>query len=110
MKFYLPFSTTYHREKSGRGDFGKKSYFLLISVSFCQIPSAGSGVGGVSQWISSRSSETVKEEHLGGSVVEHLPLAQVVIPRSGMESCIGLTAGSLPLPCSMCLPFSLCLS
>ena len=28
--------------------------------------------------------------HLGGSAVEHLPLAQDVIPRSGIESHIGL--------------------
>ena len=47
-------------------------------------------------------------EHLGGSMVEHLPLAQGVIPGPGIESHIGLPAGSLlvSLPVSA---FSLCL-
>ena len=54
--------------------------------------------------------------HLGGSVIEHLPSAQVVILESWIESRIGLPAWSLllplllPLPVSL-LPFpSLCLS
>ena len=43
--------------------------------------------------------------HLGGSAVEHLPLAQGMIPGSGIESHIGL----LQRACfSLCL--SLCLS
>ena len=40
--------------------------------------------------------------HLGGSMAEHLPLIQVMIPGSWDEYCI------LPLPTS--LPLSLCLS
>ena len=46
--------------------------------------------------------------HLGGSAVEHLPLAQGVIHSLRIESHIGLPAWSLPLPLSMSLPFSLC--
>ena len=46
--------------------------------------------------------------HLGGSVVEHLPLAQVIILGPGIESLIRLPAGSLLLPLPMCLP--LCVS
>ena len=42
--------------------------------------------------------------HLGGSVVEHLPSAQVVIVRSGIKSHTGLPMGSLLLPLLMCLP------
>ena len=49
-----------------------------------------------------------KEGHLGGSGVEHLPLAQGVIPGSRVESCIGIPAGSLLLPLSMSLPLSHC--
>ena len=45
--------------------------------------------------------------HLSGSVVEHLPLAQVMIP--GIESCIRLPMGSLLLPLPMSLPLSVCL-
>ena len=48
--------------------------------------------------------------HLGGLVVEHLPWAQGVIPGPGIESCIGLPAGSLLLPLSVCLSVSLSLS
>ena len=46
--------------------------------------------------------------HLGDSVVEHLTLAQGVIPGPGIESHIGLPTGSLllPLPASV----SLCVS
>ena len=44
--------------------------------------------------------------HLGGSVVEHLPLAQGVI----LGSCIGLPVGSLLLPLPMSLHLSLCIS
>ena len=47
---------------------------------------------------------------LGGSVVEHLPLAQVISRGPGMESRIGLPAGSLFLPLSMYLPLSVCFS
>ena len=39
--------------------------------------------------------------HLGGSVVERLPLAQGMIPDQGMESRIRLFTGSLLLP--LCL-------
>ena len=41
--------------------------------------------------------------HLGGSAVEHLPLAQ----SSEIESHVGLPAWSLLLPLSMSLPLSL---
>ena len=47
---------------------------------------------------------------LGGSVVEHLPLAQVVILGSSDRVCIRLPAGSLLLPLPVSLPLSLCLS
>ena len=47
---------------------------------------------------------------LGGSVVEHLPLAQIVILGSWIESHVGLCAGSLLLAPPVSLPFSLCLS
>ena len=43
--------------------------------------------------------EKQNKGHLGGSVVEYLPLAQVMLP-----------AGSLLLPLSVSLPLSLCLS
>ena len=55
-------------------------------------------------------SETFHEGHLGGSTVEHLPLAQGVIPASGIKFCIGLLAGSLLLSLPMCLPLSVWLS
>ena len=55
----------------------------------------------------------LKVGRLGGSVVEHLPSAQGVIPgfwdwipRSGIESRIRLPIGSLLLPLPMSLPFS----
>ena len=44
--------------------------------------------------------------HLGGSVFEHLPLAQGMIPGSGIESHIGLPAWSLLLPLPVSLPLS----
>ena len=44
--------------------------------------------------------------HLGGSVVEHLPLAQGVIPDPGIESHIRLPVKSLLLPLSVSLPHS----
>ena len=47
---------------------------------------------------------------LGGSAVEHLPLAQVVIPGSRIESHIGLPARTLLLPLPMSLPLTLYLS
>ena len=47
---------------------------------------------------------------LGGSAVERLPSAQGVIPGSGIESHIGLLAGSLPLPLPMPLPLCVCVS
>ena len=47
---------------------------------------------------------TEGSEHLGGSVIEHLPLAQVRI-----KSSIGLSTGSLLLPLPMSLPPSLSL-
>ena len=51
-----------------------------------------------------------ERERLGGSVVEPLPLAQVVIPGSWDESHIGFPAGSLLLPLPVSLPLSVCLS
>ena len=53
-----------------------------------------------------------KEEggHLGGSVVENLPLAQDVIPGPGIESCIRLPTGSLLPPLPVSLPPCVCLS
>ena len=55
------------------------------------------------------SSKVSGEERLDGSEVERLPLAQPVIPGSGMESRVGLLAGSLllPLPVSLHLSVSL---
>ena len=47
--------------------------------------------------------------HLGGSVVEHLPLAQVVIPGSWDWVCIRLPIGSLLLPLPKSLPLSVSL-
>ena len=49
--------------------------------------------------------------HLGGSAVEHLPLAQGVIPSPSIKYCIGLLAWSLllPLPGSLLLPLSVSL-
>ena len=44
---------------------------------------------------------------LGGSVIEHLPLAQGAIPGSqdpGIKSHVGLPAGSLFLPLPVSLP------
>ena len=49
-----------------------------------------------------------KQGCLGGSVVEHLPSAQGVIPRSWIKACIRLPAGSLLLPLPMSL--HLCVS
>ena len=48
-------------------------------------------------------------EHLGGSVVECLLLAQCMILSLGIESCIGLPVRSLPFPLPMfaSLPVSL---
>ena len=47
--------------------------------------------------------------HLGGSAVEHLPLAQGVILGPGTECCIGLPAGACFSLC-LCLCFFLCVS
>ena len=44
---------------------------------------------------------------LGGSVVEHLPLAQVMIPGFWDAVIIWLPAGSLLLPLPMSLPLSM---
>ena len=44
--------------------------------------------------------------HPGGSAVEHLPSAQGVTPGPGIESHIGLPAGSLLLPLPVSLPLS----
>ena len=44
--------------------------------------------------------------NLGGSVVEHLSSAQVMILGPGIESHIGLPTGSLLLPLPMSLPLS----
>ena len=49
------------------------------------------------------------EGHLGGSVVECLPSAQVVIPGPGIQFYIGLPAASLPLPLPISLPLFVCL-
>ena len=51
-----------------------------------------------------------REGHLGGSVVQHLPSAQVMILGPGMKSCIRLPGGSLLLPLPKSLPLSVCLS
>ena len=51
-----------------------------------------------------------KEERLGGSEVEHLLLAQIVIPGPVIKSHIRFPTGSLLLPLPMSLPLSLCLS
>ena len=48
--------------------------------------------------------------YLGGSVVEHLPSAQVMILGSGIKSFIGLPTGSLLPPLPMSLPLSLSVS
>ena len=56
------------------------------------------------------SKKTENLGQLGGSVIEHLPLAQGVILAPGIKSCIGLPAGSLLLPLPMSLPLSVCLS
>ena len=45
---------------------------------------------------------------LGGLAVERLPLAQVVILGSGIESSIRLLAGSLLLPLPRSLPLCVC--
>ena len=47
---------------------------------------------------------------LGGSAVEHLALAQGMIPGLGIKSHIGIPMRSLFLPQSMSLPLSVCLS
>ena len=44
--------------------------------------------------------------HLGGSGVEHLPLAQGVIPDLGIKSRIRLPTESLLLPLPVSLPHS----
>ena len=44
---------------------------------------------------------------LGGSVVECLPLAQVMVPESPDESHIGVPTGSPLLPLPVSLPMSL---
>ena len=56
--------------------------------------------------------KAVTRGRLGSSVVEHLPSAQDMIPRSGIESHIRLLAGSLlfPLPMPLPMPLFLCLS
>ena len=57
-----------------------------------------------------KKSQVKKKEnmgHLGGSVVGHLPSAQIVILGSRIESLIGLPTRSLLLPLPMPLPLSL---
>ena len=54
------------------------------------------------------SSKVVGQGHLGGSVVERVPLAQVVVPGPGIQSHIRLPAGSLLLP--LLFPLPLCVS
>ena len=53
------------------------------------------------------SKKGVSGGRLGGSAVERLPLAQVMILGSGIESHIRLPAGSLLLPQPVFLTFSL---
>ena len=48
--------------------------------------------------------------HLGGSVVEPLPLAQVVIPGSWDQVLHQAPHNSLVVPLPMFLPLSLCVS
>ena len=48
--------------------------------------------------------------YLGGSAVRRLPLAQGMIPGSGIESRIRLPARSLLLPLPMSLLLYLCVS
>ena len=45
----------------------------------------------------------------GGTVVEHLPSAQAMVPGSWDQSCIGLPTGSLLPPC-ICLCLCVCVS
>ena len=47
---------------------------------------------------------------LGGSVVEHLPLAQGAIPGPGIEYHVRLPVWSPHLPLPLSLPLSVCLS
>ena len=54
--------------------------------------------------------EEATEGCLGGSAVEHLPLAQGVIPGSRIESRIRLPAWSLLLLLPVSLLLSLCVS
>ena len=56
-------------------------------------------------WVAFKKSLLLR--HLGVSVFEHLPSAQVMIPGPGIESCIGLPTESLLLPLPVSLPFSL---
>ena len=48
--------------------------------------------------------------HLGGSVVEHLPLAEVVILGPGIKSHIGLPRREPASPLPVALPLCVCLS
>ena len=48
----------------------------------------------------------LNEGYLGGSVVGHLPSAQVVILGPGIKSHMGLLAGTLLLPLPVSLPLS----
>ena len=50
------------------------------------------------------------EGHLGGSVVGHLPLAQVVIQGPGIEFHFKFPTGSLLLPLPVSLPLCVCVS
>ena len=47
---------------------------------------------------------------LGGSVAEHLPLAQGIITGSGIQYRIWLLSGSLLLPMSLAVSLCVCLS
>ena len=54
--------------------------------------------------------KSLSQGRLGDSVVEHLPLAQGVIPGLGIKSYIGLPTGSLLFPLPMSLRLSLSVS
>ena len=57
-----------------------------------------------------KSNKSTRRGHLGGSVVEHLPLAQVVILGSRDRVPHQAPCGSLLLPLPVSLPLSVCLS
>ena len=54
-----------------------------------------------------RMSELSGQGHLGGTVFEHLPLAQIVTPESWDRVPYWFLAGSLLLPLPVSLPLSI---